>query len=154
MKKQNKKFHWEYQKGKNKRICKYCGKVFYVYTYDYRKRKFCSMECYHKSCTNANSDKWEIRTCPTCGKKIKSYKSNPQKYCSVECQYYNRSKVILKKSDYKTYFKSRCVVCGKLIPKTWAWYQVYGNYCAECSRQAERESKITIIFAKLDLGSK
>ena len=41
----------------------------------------------------------------------------------------------------KTFIKNTCW-CGNSIPGTWEYYQVRGNYCAECNVRAEQMVKM------------
>ena len=74
------------------KVCKYCGKDFWVHesTTKWGNGTFCSKECkneYSKEHLIVN------KTCCFCGKEFESYKAANQNYCSKEC-WYNSGSVI------------------------------------------------------------
>lgn len=98
-----------------KRICKYCGKEFYVppSRIKYGKGKYCSIEC------RKNDNRKIERICKYCGKIFYVDKSRLKydrgKYCSRSCMYkaqYNQKEAVCKYcgrkfTKYKSYFEYR-----------------------------------------------
>ena len=76
--------------------CLYCGEKFKITK---NRKKYCSLECYHKS-------KKHNRLCECCGNKIKNYN---KKYCSEKCSQNSKIKYDLMK----------CRFCGKEFKQVW-----------------------------------
>ena len=79
-----------------KKICKQCGKEFFVFPYKRNTAKYCSKKCRDKSFL-----KKVLRKCKRCGKEFPAHLSEIRrggaKYCSQECRHKPR-KIIIKKN--------------------------------------------------------
>lgn len=62
--------------------CKICGKEFY--DYEYRKREYCSKECYWSNINNILGNK-ETRKCKNCGKEFIIQPAREKEFCSIKC---------------------------------------------------------------------
>jgi hypothetical protein len=85
-----------------KKICKQCGKIFYIPAY-WGKGKFCSVDCYAKwrsenkngenspNYGNLDEDAWVETICTNCGKKIKirktRYEQAEHNFCNQDCYF-------------------------------------------------------------------
>lgn len=90
-------YHKSTKTGNNV-ICKYCKKSFY--TYNKRKRAYCSVKCYRL----AKAIKTITKICPVCNKSFIVTKSISHRYkvCSLQCRHKFRTKSI-------------CPTCGKIF---------------------------------------
>ena len=105
---------------KIKKICKQCGKEFWVSPYREKSAKYCSMKCY-------NPKKRVKKICLSCGKEFETWPSKKErKYCSMRCR--TIAKI--------TRRKLLCSNCGKEIfkvPSTikkvnFCSHKCYGEY--------------------------
>ena len=95
--------------------CDYCGKDVYK-TKSWANRphihNFCSYDCQMALKSIEHS---ELRKCEWCGYEFSAIKSNPQRFCSVECQHeWQKTNVGEKSAKYKR-VKKQCGWCGKDI---------------------------------------
>lgn len=67
---------------KEKKNCRVCGKEFEEYKY--RKKKYCSHDCYSKDIKNILGKK-EARACIYCGKTFLIQPSRNKRFCSTSC---------------------------------------------------------------------
>lgn len=70
--------------GWQDKVCLFCEVTFRVGG-NQRTRKYCSYACSVKDRDRPNWHKWDLRTCPNCGKEFRSKKWSAQKYCCFKC---------------------------------------------------------------------
>jgi len=125
--------------GKLKRICKTCGKEFFVNLYRVKSGygKYCSKKCFSKSMVGKPGSRPKVEMikciCKTCGEIFFVYPSairkNRGKYCSRKCRNIGQSNRI----------KRVCKQCGKefFIPLSKMKRRGWGKYCSkECMGKA------------------
>lgn len=133
-----------YQEFSESKSCKYCKRKFYNTNLncgnpDFRKRKFCSHNCYAKS----RIKKERTKPCPICNKRFVIKNTFPkQKYCSREC--WKKSiigKVAWNKGKRK--YKKNCPYCKNKFA-TSSNDQIY--CCQNCYSKSGRSRKGKSIF--------
>lgn len=63
--------------------CEGCGVEFEVFAYHSETRRFCNMECYHR--TRWGGVKSFTQKCEHCGDSFKCFDSEPRRFCSHPC---------------------------------------------------------------------
>jgi len=135
---------------KIKRICKFCGKEFYINScyIKYGRGKFCSLKCraqyWRKKNSGKNSPLWKRQKCicKTCGKEFYAkqcdIKRGSGKYCSKNCW----------KMDKKASRIAVCKNCGKIFIKK----RKESKFCSiVCVLEWRRKTKF---YSKLKRKSK
>ena len=104
-----------------KRICKQCGKEFYVVPSQvkYGGGKFCSSKCFYKWNKGKNHCMWKEKIkkiCPICKKNFEVYPSLKKiRFCSRKCyeKWYSKTKRGKNNANWKPKIKCTCKNCGK-----------------------------------------
>jgi hypothetical protein len=83
-----------YQGGKEKFICEYCGEEFENHLSQLKNHKFCNKECYDKwqsiNKTGENSPTWKggliTKVCEICNKEFETPPSGNHRFCCNDCR--------------------------------------------------------------------
>lgn len=106
-------------------ICVICGKTYNVPPYRVNTSKYCSKECWNKRSSI-------YKTCPTCGKSFKSYKSLNQTYCSRHCVPHAKGESSNAWKDGKSLERDRARESVKLTEWRNAVYSKDNYTCTQC----------------------
>lgn len=137
----NKKLHQKYKIKKSfikrilfERICKNCGKKFYIYDYETRKQfpKCCSSFCRHSLSGKINSQGTKNIICKQCEKEFEVNKHYSGNYICNKCQIDNKEKIKQEKINQKASLKVE-ILNNKLQKKAI-------KYISEETRQKLREA--------------
>ena len=160
----NKKLNQKYKIKKSlikrilfERICKNCGKKFYIYDYETRKQfpQCCSSFCRHSLSGKINSQGTKNIICKQCGKEFEVNKHYSGNYICNKCQIDNKEKIKQEKINQKESLKIEILntklqkkIIKYISEETRQKFREAGKKSAK--KQAEiRRSKNEIEFCKL-----
>jgi hypothetical protein len=105
-----------FQSKRVEKICKNCGKPFFVARAIQHKRKYCSKEC--RKVGTIDPGKRKVFTCKVCNKQFEGWTIYKNDYCSRRCGNIAKNKMAHgkhKKGD--SYVERSCIICGKAFRK-------------------------------------
>lgn len=147
--------HPNWQGGKIKKICEFCGKVFFVKSSRKDIARFCSLQCHGKYLRGVYNPNWRggriKTTCRQCGKEIKVPRyavKEDGNFCSYECmgRWYSENRSGENSKRWQKKIEKKCQYCGKIIYAYQRWidkgYERF--FCSrECYWKWESEDEET-----------
>jgi very-short-patch-repair endonuclease/endogenous inhibitor of DNA gyrase (YacG/DUF329 family) len=112
-----------------KKVCRSCGKTFYVKPYYQNTAKYCSAKCRVEGLKI-------LSKCKNCGKIFWRRSRGKRPFCSRECS-----------SEYKKKGKLiQCEICHKLVYKSKAFLKAKKHFCSlKCANEYQKRDKLKLV---------